>query len=218
LNGDGRPDLAAANSESNTVSVLLNLGATTPVFLSSFALVREDMGIEVRWMLSSHAVATDFRLTASRGTEDPWEIPIDGEEGRAFVAWDRATQLAGGGVVQYTLLYRDAGQGWIVLAEQSISLDGAPRITRLLAPYPNPANPRVVIPFILARGQHVRVTLHDAAGREVAHLDGGLLGAGAGQLVWSGEDARGRPVASGMYVVRLVTREGAQTRKIVVTK
>ena len=72
--------------------------------------------------------------------------------GRAFVAWDRAPQLAGGGVVHYTLHYRDPGQGWVVLAEQSISLDNAPRITRLLAPYPNPANPRVVIRSYLRAG------------------------------------------------------------------
>lgn len=175
-------------------------------------------GIELRWTLSSHAGVTDFRLTASRGTNDGWEIPIAGQEGRAFVVWDRAPQLATGGVVRYTLLYRDPGQGWVVLAEQSISLDGAPRITRLLAPYPNPANPRVVIPFVLSRGQHVRVTVHDARGQEVARLDGGELGAGAGQVVWSGTDTRGRPVASGVYVVQLVTREGTQTRKVVVAK
>ena len=126
--------------------------------------------------------------------------------------------LAAGGVVRYMLLCRETGRGWVVLAEQSITLNSTPRMTRLLAPYPNPANPRVVIPFMLARRQQVRVTVHDAAGREVARLDGGELGPGAGQVVWSGEDTRGRAVASGVYVVRLVTREGAQTRKLVVAK
>jgi len=218
LNNDGWPDLAVANSKGNTVSVLLLDVRTTPVFLASFALMRGDDRIEVRWALSSHAGATDFRVTASRGPANQWEIPIDEQAGSAFVAWDRSPQLATGGVVHYTLLYRDAGQGWVVLAEQTISLDDAPHITRLLTPYPNPANPRVVIPFVLARAQHVRVTVHDAGGREVAHLDGGELGAGAGQVVWSGQDTRGQPVASGMYVVRLATRDGAQTRKIVVAK
>jgi len=218
LNNDGWPDLAVANSNGQTVSVLLLDVRATPVFLSSFALMRGDNGIEVRWALSSHAGATDFRLTASRGPADQWEIPIDEQAGSAFAAWDRSPQLAAGGVVHYTLLYRDAGQGWVVLAEQTLSLDDAPRITRLLAPYPNPANPRVVIPFVLARPQHVRVTVHDVGGHEVAHLDGGEFGAGAGQVVWSGTDTRGKSVASGMYVVRLATRDGAQTRKIVVAR
>jgi len=218
VNRDGRLDLAIANGGKDTVSVLLNLGDATPVFLSSFALMRGKNGIEVRWTISDRAGATDFRLTASRGSTEQWDIPIDEQAGSAFVAWDRAPQLAAGGVLHYTLLYSDTGQGRVVLAEQSIALDGVPRITQLLAPYPNPANPRVVIPFVLARAQHVRVTVHDVGGREVAYLDGGRLGAGAGQVVWSGKDTRGRPVVSGMYVVRLATHDGVQTRKIVVAK
>jgi hypothetical protein len=105
-----------------------------------------------------------------------------------------------------------------VLAEQLISVDGSPRFTRLLASYTNPANPRVVIPFVLTRRLYVQVPVHDGAGREVACLDGGELGPGTGQVVWSGEDAPGLPVASGMYFVRLVTGEGTHAQKIVVAR
>jgi hypothetical protein len=217
VNGDQRLDLVVTNRDGGTVWVLLNLGPTTAVFLSSFALVRGDHEIEVRWTLSGHARATDFRLTASRSGSDQWEVPLERQEGSVFVAADRATQLAAGGVIRYTLLHRDPGAGWAVLAAQTLSLD-EPRITRLLAPYPNPANPRVVIPFVLAHAQRVGVTVLDTSGRVVVRIDGGEFGAGTGQLVWPGTDARGRPVASGMYAVQLVTRDGVQSRKIVVAK
>ena len=47
--------------------------------------MRGDEGIEAHWTLSSDAGVTGFRLTASRGTEESWEIPIERQEGSAFV-------------------------------------------------------------------------------------------------------------------------------------
>jgi hypothetical protein len=93
-----------------------------------------------------------------------------------------------------------------------------PRPAHLLSPYPNPANPSVVIPVVLEREERVRLTIHDVAGREVVRLFEGRLRPGAMPLGWNGLDAAARPVAAGVYLVRLVTTDGAETRKVALVK
>ena len=68
----------------------------------------------------------------------------------------------------------------------------------LSAPYPNPFNPRAVVPFEVPGATHVRLTLVDIFGREVATLLDGQVNTGNHEAVLDG----GR-VASGVYLVRL---------------
>ena len=42
--------------------------------------------------------------------------------------------------------------------------------------------------------------------------------AGYHRLRWNGHDDAGRPVASGMYLYRLVTEEGVLTRKLILLR
>ncbi len=80
-------------------------------------------------------------------------------------------------------------------------------------PFPNPAQSLVTVPFVLARGASVRVTVVDALGRTVATLHDGPLGAGAHALAW---DAR--TAAAGAYVVRLSDGADEQTRRVLVVR
>ena len=73
-----------------------------------------------------------------------------------------------------------------------------PRGYLLSAPYPNPFNPRAVVPFEVPEAAHVRLTLVDIFGREVATLLDGQVNAGNHEAVLDG----GR-LASGVYLVRL---------------
>jgi hypothetical protein len=78
---------------------------------------------------------------------------------------------------------------------------------RVLPARPNPFNPRVVLPLELAAAQRVRVEVLTASGRGVCVVTEGWLAAGAHALSWDGTDAAGRPVASGVYSLR-VTADG----------
>ena len=64
------------------------------------------------------------------------------------------------------------------------------------------------------RAGHVRLTVHDVAGREVARVFEGAMRSGPAQWVWSVVRTRGN-LASGVYVVRLATESGVQARKVV---
>jgi len=84
----------------------------------------------------------------------------------------------------------------------------------LSAPYPNPFNPRTVVPFEVPESAHVRLTLVDIFGRTVAILLNRQVAAGSHEAAL---DA-GR-LASGVYLVRLEA-EGVvhATRKVLLLR
>ncbi|HYE96468.1 MAG TPA: T9SS type A sorting domain-containing protein, partial [Rubricoccaceae bacterium] len=90
---------------------------------------------------------------------------------------------------------------------------GAPLAFVLGAPYPNPFNPRAVVPFELSEPGAVRLTVVDVLGREVAMLANGLLPAGRHTATLDG--AR---LASGVYVVVLDAGGQRHTRKVLLVK
>lgn len=79
--------------------------------------------------------------------------------------------------------------------------------------HPNPFNPGTRIPFALGAEGHVRLTVHDALGREVARLVDGYLEAGR---YFRDFDARGLP--SGTYIARLRFDGHTQSQTMVLVK
>jgi hypothetical protein len=69
--------------------------------------------------------------------------------------------------------------------------------------YPNPFNPSTRIDFTLPVTSEVRVSVFNLLGQEIATLANGSLPAGDHQVVWSGHDALGNVVATGVYFYRL---------------
>jgi hypothetical protein len=71
-----------------------------------------------------------------------------------------------------------------------------------LAVAPNPCNPRTTITFTVDAAGPATVRVFDARGRLVRRLHDGWLDIGAHGLTWPGDDESGRPVATGVYLVR----------------
>lgn len=78
---------------------------------------------------------------------------------------------------------------------------------------PNPFNPSTRIRFELAAMADIRLCVYDAAGRFIRTLATGSQPAGVHEIVWDGRDAKGRNVASGVYLYRLTTMGGASTAR-----
>ncbi|MFN8178723.1 MAG: FlgD immunoglobulin-like domain containing protein [bacterium] len=76
---------------------------------------------------------------------------------------------------------------------------------------PNPARGAVELAWRVAEGP-VALSIFDVSGRAVLSR---RIGPGQGTLEWDGRDAAGKPVAAGVYVVRLASRTGEQTRRLV---
>ncbi len=72
-----------------------------------------------------------------------------------------------------------------------------------VAAAPNPISESGEIRFALTSAGQARVTLFDAAGRRVRELADGVFSSGPHAVRWDTRDRHGRPVASGIYFVRL---------------
>jgi len=94
----------------------------------------------------------------------------------------------------------------------------APTKVELRGNYPNPFNPETRIAFDLPRDMQVRLAVYDIKGRLIQTLADGQLGAGRQEVIWNGCDSAGRNAASGVYLYHLVTAEGVQTGRMVLSK
>ena len=106
-----------------------------------------------------------------------------------------------------------------ILTEPVVGVD-PPRLVQAnqIKVWPNPFNPQTTIEFSLANEGRVKLAVYDLRGRLVAELLNGLRLAGSGSFLWDGRDTYGSAVASGVYIARLETADGVQTRKLVVAR
>jgi hypothetical protein len=197
-------------------------------FLSGFSASSDNGVVEVHWSVERETSGSEFRLLAFTDL-DQWEVPFQRLSPGVYVAYDHESAAAVGGAktagdpvgveagndeILYRLLHREPGREWRMLAEQVLSLQ-VRHTTALLEPYPNPAKGSLVIRYSLARAERVQITVHDVAGRVVARIFDGRLGPGVGQRVWSTTGGTDLKLASGVYVVRMESPQGVQSRKVV---
>ena len=99
----------------------------------------------------------------------------------------------------------------VALARERIGLPDGPGLQQNA---PNPFNSQTVIPWFVLQSGPARLEVFALTGQRVAVLHQGPQKAGLYRLRWDGRDDQGRPLASGVYVYRLVTAEAVQTRKL----
>ena len=137
----------------------------------------------------------------------------------AFGGTDPRFDLDGSGTVDFSdfFLFADhladpASGKLLVLAREMIGLQNVPG--QLQQNVPNPFNSETVISWFLLRPGAAHVEVFALTGQRVAVLHQGPKKAGIHRVHWDGRDDRGRPLASGVYLYRLVTNEDIQTRKL----
>ena len=84
--------------------------------------------------------------------------------------------------------------------------------------HPNPFNAETLVRYAVPEAQRVRLTIYDMLGRAVRELVHEVRPAGVHEVVWDGRDGEGRPLASGIYLYRLVTAESSHTRKMILLR
>jgi hypothetical protein len=89
---------------------------------------------------------------------------------------------------------------------------------RILPSLPNPFSRSTQLRFVLPGNSAVTLDIHDASGRRVRHLLGGVAPAGTGQVIWDGRDDAGRRLPAGLYFTRLTGGGTAHSRPIVLVR
>ena len=100
-------------------------------------------------------------------------------------------------------------------------IDGSqnPAVFQLTQNYPNPFNPSTTISYNLAKSGHVKITISDVLGKEMATLVDGYNDAGAYAVHWSGAD-----MPSGIYLCRMQAEDAvtgqrySEVRKLLLQK
>src|SRR5690606_7342591 len=101
------------------------------------------------------------------------------------------------------------GFGTYVAAEPGVPASGV----ALHAPRPNPARGGTALSFSVAAPTPVRLTVHDALGREVARLVDGPVAAGAHEVPLAAG-----ALPAGVYLVRMATPEGVRVRRLALVR
>jgi hypothetical protein len=96
--------------------------------------------------------------------------------------------------------------------------DLLPTTFSLAQNYPNPFNGETVISFTNTVSQHLRLSIHNVLGQEVAVLHDAVTAAGDRSVAWNGRDASGTDVASGVYFARLKADRGSREIKMMYVK
>jgi len=79
---------------------------------------------------------------------------------------------------------------------------------------PNPSASPTTLTFGLPTSGHASLVVVDAAGRTLRHLHQGPMEAGYRTVAWDGADDAGRPLASGLYFVRLNSGDERATARV----
>lgn len=98
--------------------------------------------------------------------------------------------------------------GWVAV-QRPKPQPGRPASFTLGAPYPNPFNPIALIPYTLDRPRHVRLSVHNLLGQEVAVLMDDVVPAGTHTAQFGT-----RHLASGTYLVTLESGARSESRTI----
>ena len=189
-------------------------GELVATLLASFEAAASPAGVSLAWRLSSLDGGVRFRVLRAPDPAGGF-VELDPAlvvaEGRSFSLLDASARRG------ETYVYRVAIDGGPILFETApVTMPSA--AVSLLPNRPNPFNPSTAIGFELPGRMHVRLSVHDVAGRLVATLVDEVRGGGIHAVEWDGTTDGGQAVASGAYFCRLSAGKRTVVRKMVLVR
>jgi hypothetical protein len=187
-----------------------------PVIVTPLGAETRDDGILVRWSIADRNQFTRLELERSPAEVGPWTLQAAEVRDDLGItsALDRSVEI---GKTYYYRLLGTTGSG----AQSAFGLvkatAWAPREFALSAAWPNPTRGPLTLQFTVPRDAHVKLSVLDLQGREVAPLTEGNYPAGRFQVDWDGRSDRGI-VPTGLYFLQLVTPEKRVIRRVAITR
>jgi hypothetical protein len=200
----------------------------------SLAIMRADLDRRMP------AFAADIR--AGIGSLSRWNLVLDARKGREVKldadglgavpaeyevylvdhVHQRYTDLRAHGAYTFTPVADRSAFSVLIGSHEAVQRElgsVVPQTYLLEQNYPNPFNPSTTIPVSVPVTGAVAVKIYNILGEEIATLHDGVLEQGRHWLTWSGKNAAGQQVATGMYLTRLTTPAGgSQVVKMLLMK
>jgi hypothetical protein len=196
------PYQVAADHVLNLHEVWLDPGAYVVHLSSTNGL--GDLGVtlhsgQLAYLSKSTAVSGGSSWQAGPGATEPLLFSLDTGRYYCFAVWK----------VQAEDLPVDAGYTLDFQAVSAVGGPQVPTVARITGAWPNPFNPRLTVSYDLAHEGEAVLSVYGVDGGLVRTLVWDRLAAGRHEVVWNGEDSRGRRAASGVYFVRLQAGTGS---------
>lgn len=197
-----------------------NLAPAPPTGLTAKVVAN---AVNLGWQIS---LDKDFNYFAIyRGTTTDFDphgtTAIAKTSGIAFVDQN----VAGGATYYYKLSAFDfsGNESKYTLAISAVVLGvsadgGVPNEFALNQNYPNPFNPWTEIKFEVPAASHVKITVYNTLGVQVATLVDRNEEPGYYTITWNGNDTRGNAVASGLYLYKMEAGSFSAVKKMVYMK
>jgi len=113
---------------------------------------------------------------------------------------------------------RDLTNRAVTLGSAASPPPSIPTVTAFEKVAPNPFADRTALVFALARESPVDLSVYSVDGRLVRTIVRDVFPAGRHMLEWDRRSAQGDRVGSGLYIVRLTTKDGRFTHKVSVVQ
>ena len=88
----------------------------------------------------------------------------------------------------------------------------------LEANYPNPFNPSTTIRYQIDKDGIVNLDIFNAVGQQIRVLDSGFKNTGEHTAVWDGRNDAGEVLSSGIYLIKLISDQFTESRKMLFLK
>ncbi len=211
----------------HVLDVLVDGASVGPVTAYTFTNVTADHTIDASFAIDVYAITATAGangiidpsgvVNVNAGVNQPFTITPDAGYHVLDVLVDGASA---GAVTSYTFTAVAANHTIDASFEQDptgVVSETLPPPTRLTigAALPNPFTRHIEFVIGTPRAERVSLTVWDGGGRRVATLTPQTIAPGYTTVSWNGNDATGRPAATGVYVVRVDGGGRHATRTIV---
>jgi hypothetical protein len=189
--------------------------------LAAWASLASAASITLHWTapgddsLTGRATTYDLRYSTAAITAANFASAIRVPTNQPLPAGSRESYTVSGLLINYpynfALKTADEAGNWSVMsnvivlnASTVVGVDdpaGAAAI-QFSAPQPNPAHGNTAFTLGLPQAEKVQVLAYDIQGRMVKTIASGTHPAGTERLVWKLDDDSGRPLSTGVYLVR----------------
>jgi hypothetical protein len=191
-------------------------GVITATELSLFTAEPAGEALKLRWQFGDASDIASVNLERADRVTGPYEIVAADvhTEGGVTVALDRG--VGAGRSYFYRLVVQTKTGERLTFGPVNGTMadaNGKFSISRLT---PNPSQGPIQLEFSVPRESHVKVSVVDVQGREVAVLADGIYRPGRFPITWDGT-REGAAARGGVYFVRYQTPAGSLIRRVVVT-